>query len=70
LHAAALAALGVTPHARALAPPGLAEMPPESGLPDLGEIDFVVVGATRAPRGPAAALAEALAAAGEPIRRS
>jgi DNA-binding transcriptional LysR family regulator len=62
LHAAALAELGVMPHARALAPAGLAELPPDAGLPELGEIDFVVVSAQRAPRGPAAALAEALAA--------
>ena len=41
-YAAALAGLGVAPHAVSLVPPDLAEV--ELGLPPLGEIDFVVLG--------------------------
>ena len=47
LRAAALAGLGVTIHARGLIPEGLAEMPDVSGLPDLGNVEFVVLGAGR-----------------------
>ena len=42
IYAAALAGLGVAPHAVSLIPPELAEV--EIGLPSLGEVDFVVLG--------------------------
>ncbi len=41
-YAAALAGLGVAPHAVSLIPPGLVQV--DMGLPTLGEIDFVVLG--------------------------
>ena len=44
LRAAALAGLGVTVHARGLLPDGLVEMPAAYRLPDLGDVDFVVLG--------------------------
>ena len=37
--------LGVTVHARGLMPEGLVEMPAASRLPELGEVEFVVLGA-------------------------
>ena len=69
LRAAALAGLGVTVHARGLMPEGLSEMPAASRLPDLGDVEFVVLGAARQERGPAAALAEAILANGGGLRR-
>jgi DNA-binding transcriptional LysR family regulator len=60
VRAAALAGLGVTVHARGLIPDGLAELPAPHGLPDPGEVEFVL-SARRSPlTGPAAALAEAI----------
>ncbi len=44
LYAAARAGLGVTPHSARLIPPGLAPLPPSRALPDLAEIEFVVIG--------------------------
>ena len=70
LRAAALAGLGVTVHARGLMPEGLAEMPPVSRLPDLGDVEFVVLGAARHDRGPAAELAGAILASGARLQRS
>jgi DNA-binding transcriptional LysR family regulator len=69
LRAAALAGLGVTVHARGLVPDGLIEMPPAYDLPDVGEVEFVVQGGGRDPRGPAAALAEAILANGDRLQR-
>ena len=69
LRAAALAGLGVTVHARGLMPEGLSEMPAASRLPDLGDVEFVVLGAARQERGPAAALAEAILANGGGLQR-
>ena len=56
-------------HARGLMPEGLSEMPAASRLPDLGDVEFVVLGAARQERGPAAALAEAILANGGGLRR-
>jgi DNA-binding transcriptional LysR family regulator len=44
LRAAARAGLGVTPHSARLIPPGLAALPGSRYLPELAEIDFVVIG--------------------------
>jgi DNA-binding transcriptional LysR family regulator len=69
LRAAALAGLGVTVHARGLMPEGLSEMPATLRLPELGEVEFVVLGARRALRGPAAELADAILASGDRLQR-
>lgn len=44
LYAAAHAGLGVAPHSVRLKPADLALLPPQDGLPELGEIEFVVIG--------------------------
>jgi DNA-binding transcriptional LysR family regulator len=44
LRAAAMAGLGVTAHSARLVPPGLAPLPPSRHLPELGQIEFVVIG--------------------------
>jgi DNA-binding transcriptional LysR family regulator len=44
LRAAAMAGLGVTAHSNRLVPPGLAPLPPSRHLPELGQIEFVVIG--------------------------
>jgi len=69
LRAAALAGLGVTVHARGLMPEGLSEMPATFRLPELGEVEFVVLGAGRALRGPAAELADAVLASGDRLQQ-
>jgi DNA-binding transcriptional LysR family regulator len=70
LRAACLAGLGVTAHARGLMPEGLSEMPVASGLPELGDVEFVVLAARSGPGGPAAALAGAILANGDRLQRS
>jgi DNA-binding transcriptional LysR family regulator len=70
LRAACLAGLGVTVHARGLMPEGLVEMPAAAGLPPLGDVEFVVLGARSGPRGPAAALAAAILANGDRLQRA
>jgi DNA-binding transcriptional LysR family regulator len=67
LHAACLAGLGVTVHARGLMPEGLVEMPAGLRLPALGDVEFVVLGARS---GPAAALASTILANGDRLQRS
>ncbi|GHJ99457.1 LysR substrate-binding domain-containing protein [Streptomyces sp. NPDC003753] len=59
LIAAARAGLGVMAHSRGLIPPGLVRIPERAGLPDLGEVDFVLVHQER--QGPAHSAAQALA---------
>ncbi|WP_158817320.1 LysR family transcriptional regulator [Methylocapsa sp. S129] len=44
LCAAARAGLGVAPHSARLIPPGLVALPSSRFLPELGEIEFVVIG--------------------------
>ena len=61
LRAAALAGLGVMPHAERLLPSGLVALPPGRGLPRLGLVEFVVVGGGRGNTA-AAMLAETLLA--------
>ena len=70
LRAACLAGLGVTVHARGLLPEGLAEVPAAQGLPELGDVEFVVLGAVSGLRGPAAALAQAILANGDRLQRA
>jgi DNA-binding transcriptional LysR family regulator len=70
LRAACLAGLGVTAHAKGLMPEGLSEMPAASGLPPLGDVEFVVLAARSGPGGPAAALASAILANGGRLQRS
>jgi DNA-binding transcriptional LysR family regulator len=43
LIAAARAGLGVMAHTRGLIPPGLTQIPARAGLPDLGDVDFVLL---------------------------
>jgi DNA-binding transcriptional LysR family regulator len=62
LIAAAEAGLGVTAQARSLISRGLSELPPELGLPDLGELEFTVLGADRPETTPAGALAALISA--------
>lgn len=69
LRAAVLAGLGVTVHARGLIPEGLSEMPTTCRLPDLGDVEFVVLGVARHERGPAAELAGAILASGGRLQR-
>jgi DNA-binding transcriptional LysR family regulator len=64
LRAAALAGLGVTVVSEGLIPIGLAELPSGHGLPDLGTVEFVLLGAGRTLHGPAAELADAILASG------
>src|ERR1700742_3539795 len=64
LRAAALAGLGITIVPRGLIPAGLAEIPSGHGLPDLGTVEFVLLGADRMKHGPAAELADAILASG------
>jgi DNA-binding transcriptional LysR family regulator len=64
LRAAALAGLGVAVFPSDLIPAGLIELPGGHGLPDLGTIETVLVGAGRTLSGPAAELADAILASG------
>lgn len=59
--AAARAGLGVMAHTRGLVPPGLTRLPARAGLPDLGDVDFVLRTGRRP--GSAQEAADALAAA-------
>jgi DNA-binding transcriptional LysR family regulator len=70
LRAACLAGLGVTVHSRGLMPEGLVEMPSAFRLPELGDVEFVVLGTRSGPRGPAAALATAILANLDRLRRA
>jgi DNA-binding transcriptional LysR family regulator len=68
LRAAALAGLGVVPHARALAPAGLFPVPARAGLPKLGDIEFVVIGRRRTLAPHERALADVILAQGAGFR--
>ncbi|MFD9780464.1 LysR substrate-binding domain-containing protein [[Kitasatospora] papulosa] len=61
LVAAARAGLGVMAHTRGLIPPGLVPVPSRAGLPELGDVDFVLLHGRR--RDTAQEAADALAAA-------
>ncbi|SCG07513.1 LysR substrate binding domain-containing protein [Streptomyces sp. MnatMP-M17] len=73
LIAAARAGLGVMAHTRGLVPPGLVSVPARAGLPELGEVDFVLLhGRGRghaAAQEAADALATAILAAGDRLHR-
>ncbi|MEU8503936.1 LysR substrate-binding domain-containing protein [Streptomyces brevispora] len=71
LIAAAHAGLGVMAHSRGLVPPGLAPVAARAGLPELGEVDFVLLhGRRRDGAQPAAdALAAAILAGGDRLIR-
>ncbi|MFJ3417500.1 LysR substrate-binding domain-containing protein [Streptomyces sp. NPDC086082] len=67
LIAAARAGLGVMAHSRGMVPPGLVRVPERVGLPELGEVDFVLVHGRRrvSAQGAADALAGAILAGGD-----
>jgi len=44
IHAATMAGLGVAAHSARLIPTGLIALPPSRSLPELGQVEFVVVG--------------------------
>ncbi|MFE9611031.1 LysR substrate-binding domain-containing protein [Streptomyces sp. NPDC006012] len=71
LIAAARAGLGVMAHSRGLVPPGLFRVPDRAGLPELGNVDFVLLhGRDRTPaRNAADALASAILSGGERLHR-
>jgi DNA-binding transcriptional LysR family regulator len=66
--AAVRAGLGIAIFARSLVPDDLVELPVSAGLPELGEIDLVLLTNTRAAEGPVDALTAAILASGNPIR--
>ena len=68
LRAACLAGLGVTVHTKGLMPDGLTEIPASQRLPELGDVEFVVLGAATGMRGPAAALAQAILENGDRLQ--
>lgn len=71
LIAAARAGLGVMAHSRGLVPPGLVRVPERAGLPELGEVDFVLVHGRRrgTTQGAAEALAASILAGGDRLHR-
>lgn len=68
--AAARAGLGFAIFARSLVPDDLVELPVGSGLPDLGEIDLVMLTNPHAATNAAEALTAAILASGQPIKPS
>ncbi|MFF3482836.1 LysR substrate-binding domain-containing protein [Streptomyces sp. NPDC002701] len=72
LVAAARAGLGVMAHSRGLIPPGLVRVPDRAGLPELGEVEFVLVHGRRhtAARGAADALAASILSGGDRLHRT
>ncbi|MFJ2062748.1 LysR substrate-binding domain-containing protein [Streptomyces albidoflavus] len=71
LLAAARAGLGVMAHARGLIPPGLVRVPERAGLPELGEVEFVLAhgeGRGGSDPAPARALARAILEGGDRLR--
>jgi DNA-binding transcriptional LysR family regulator len=62
LRAAALARLGVTVVPEGLIPADLTKLPDGHDLPDLGLVEFVVLGSSKVVRGPAADLADLILA--------
>ncbi|MFI9051602.1 LysR family transcriptional regulator [Streptomyces sp. NPDC053427] len=67
LIAATRAGLGVMAHTMGMIPPGLVRIPSRAGLPELGGVDFVLLHGrhSRAARGPAEALADAILVGGD-----
>lgn len=58
-------------HSRGLIPPGLVRIPERTGLPELGQVDFVLVHGRRrtSAQGAADALAAAVLAGGDRLHR-
>ncbi|HYZ56424.1 MAG TPA: LysR substrate-binding domain-containing protein [Streptosporangiaceae bacterium] len=67
--AATRAGLGVAIFARSLVPDDLIELPAATGLPDVGEIDLVLLTNPRSATKPAEALTAAILASGHPVKR-
>ncbi|MFF8378660.1 LysR substrate-binding domain-containing protein [Streptomyces sp. NPDC015661] len=69
--AAARAGLGVMAHTRGLVPPGLVQVPARAGLPELGDVGFVLRKGRRGgeTQEAADALAEAILAGGDRLHR-
>jgi DNA-binding transcriptional LysR family regulator len=66
--AAARAGLGVAIFARSLMPDDLVELPASADLPELGDVDFVLLTNPRAAAEPAEALTAAIVGSGPPIK--
>lgn len=64
LRAAALAGLGITVAPEGLVPADLVKIGGGHGLPDLGLVEFVLIGRDKAMRGPPAELADVILASG------
>jgi DNA-binding transcriptional LysR family regulator len=64
LRAASLAGLGITVASEGLIPAGLTKILGGHGLPDLGVVEFVLMGGDKTMRGPAAELADVILASG------
>lgn len=60
LRAATIAGFGVMVQPQSLIPPGLIALPASANLPPLEDIEFVLTGASKVLRGPAAELASAI----------
>lgn len=70
LCAAVHAGLGIMPHSRRLMPAGLVDVSAAGGLPDLGDVEFVIVGSSRVLRGAAVALADLLSESGDRLTQA
>jgi DNA-binding transcriptional LysR family regulator len=66
--AATRAGLGVSIFARSLVPEGLAELPPSTGLPVLGDIDLVLLTSASPASEPSQALVDAILASGHAVK--
>jgi DNA-binding transcriptional LysR family regulator len=66
--AAVRAGMGIAIFARSLVPEDLVELPVSSGLPELGEIDLILLTNPRAATGAVDALTAAILASGNPTR--
>jgi DNA-binding transcriptional LysR family regulator len=64
LRAAAIAGLGIASFPEGMIPAGLFELPDSHGLPDLGSVEMVLLGAGRTLSRPATELADAILASG------
>jgi len=67
IHAAVEAGLGISAQSRHLTPASLVVLPPSDKLPELGEIDFVVVRANRVSSPAVSALSKAICDAGRQL---
>ncbi|RVQ68783.1 LysR family transcriptional regulator [Croceicoccus ponticola] len=69
VHAAAIAGLGVAPHAQSLAPSSLVPLP-AGQLPDLGDIEFALLAKKGAPSNSMRALARVMKSSGHELRKA